>query len=483
MASLQLVTTQLLNTPERLAGLESFLEANCAEPLISRIVVLAEQLDSSLLQPLQQRFPKLMLLPWPDRPDLKVLVEAVREHGDPEAITAVCNADVWFDLQHSDFPSLRWALQEHPQLAFSLTRRQDGDADRLLSVDGVLPELASSDGWLFAGLPRSFPLDRVVLGSQDVERLVHEGLQQAGYRLANACHWLRAIHLEQSANDYAAFNLDQLYQATLANPPLAAAGIPPALVVLPPALGAYEPERKLHPDRFTCTWEAFAAGWILVDLRGAGLDGYLSAVLWLLFLARSYQRTLIAAVDGATDPQLVDLLDGFHASTGLALCLRGVGWDQLEAQGLPRDGVWLSSPAALGPNLLLEQPPRPMVVLNMQEPQPIKGSWLAHYSLSSVREQVQAMALVETTAVAQLACSASLSWQHVQLLTCTTKADTFVPGFLEHSSTWIPTTAAYGHGVLHVFCDVQPSATQRRLLLKALRQRPGWLLELQSDPG
>ena len=480
---IQLVTTQLLNSPERIAALEAFLEANSAEPLIRRIVVLAEQLDPALEPALQQRFSKLILCAWCERPDLNALVDAAREHGDPGAITAICNADIWFDLQHSDPTSLRRALLEQPQLAFSLTRRHDGDPERLLSVDGVLPEFASSDAWLFSGCPRPFPLAGVLLGSQDVERLVNAGLQQAGYRLANACSWVRAIHLEQSPNNYSAFNLDQLYQTTLGNPALAAAGIPPALVVLPPALGTYASGLRLHPDRFTETWEAFAQRWILVDLRGSLLAACQSAVLWLLFLVRSHQRTLIAAVDRDTDPALVELLDHFNTSTGLALCLQGVGFDRLAQQGFLGDGLWLSSPAALGPNLLIDAPARPMVLLNVEEPRPIKGSWLAHYSLNSVREQLQAMALVEPTAAVQTACSASLNWQHVQLVSCTTKADAFVSGFLKHSAGWITTSAAYGHGLLHTFCDVQPTAAQRQLLLHALRQRPGWLLEFKDDPG
>jgi len=481
--TIQLITTQLLNSPERLRGLETFLEANSAEPLIRRIVVLAEQLDAEIAQSLQERYPRLQLVAWHERPDFQALIAAARLHGLERVITVVCNADLWLDLQHSDVVSLGSALQQHPQLAFSLTRRQDDDPQRLLSVDGVLPELASSDAWLFSGLPHPFPLKGVFLGTQDVERLVHAGLLQTGYRLANACHWLRAIHLEASVNDYQTFNLDLLYQATLANPALARVGIPPSLAVVPPGLGPYGPEAALYLDRFTQVWEAWAERWILVDLCGATAQECLSAVLWLLFLARSYDRTLIAHVDRSTDPQLLQVLDRFHAATGRALCCRGLGLERLRRQGFQREGLWLSSPAVLGPQLLLDGPHRPMVVLNCREPHPIKGSWLYHYNLSSVGEQLQAMAIADATAVVRLIDPASVSWWEVQLITCTYRADADLPDFLEHSSPWISTTAAYGHRVLHAFCDVQPSPMQRQQLLAALERRPGWLLELPCDPG
>lgn len=482
---LRLFTTQLLNTPERLAGLEAFIRRNAAEAAIERLVILAEQLHPQDQGRLEALSPKLLLLPWPERPEFADLVEVARRHASPEGLTVITNSDIWFDLGGSDLASLLAAFAAFGGgLAFTCTRRDDAQPDRYLTVDGLLPELASADAWIVQGVPRPFPLRRVFLGSQDLERLVNEGLVLAGYRLANACSWLRAIHLEQSANDYHQFNLNQLSAATLANPLVAASGIPECRVVLPLAHGPFRGQ-PIHPERFVLRWEQVRRRWMVLDLAGASASDCTPALLWLLFLAKTHDRHLLCCVDEATDPALVELLDRFHGLTGRSLCLRGFPLEalleQASAEAAGGDLCWVASPAGIGPQLLAQ--PMPIFCLRAAELRPIKGSWLFHYSPASLCEQIQALNMVPPLQVAELLASHSIHWFHIQLLSCTYKAEEWLPGFLAQSIGWIHTTGAYGYEVLHSFCEAAPALATRRQIAAALAERQGVFLLLERDPG
>lgn len=480
-ARISLLTTQLLDSEERMVGLEAFITANSAEDAIKQVFVLAEKLTPDFQRQLECRHPKLRLLPCAERPDFADLVQAAIDYCDPEEITIIVNSNIWFDLQRSDFTSLLAVLQRFRGVAFTLTRRQEDDPERLLSVDGLLPEFLSSDAWIFAGLPHPFPYRGIYLGMQDMEQLVIEGLLLAGYRLANAGCWLRAIRLEASSNDYSHYNIDWLQQTILANPLLAASGIPPARVVLPPAYGEYNPKHLFCPDRFTRPWDEFRKLWILLDLRQSTYADCRVSLLWLLFLARSHDRHLIACVDEGTDLAIVQLLDRFHGLSGRSLCMRDLAIERLKEQDIPGDLCWVSSPAVIGPELLSR--PLPMVCLNCCELRPIKGSWLYYLNLRSLYEQIKSMQLIDPASVAELASPDRITWLNVQLITCTYRSETFLPGFLAHSDEWISTTAAYGHAVLHAFCDAGLGQLTRRQLLAALEERHGFLLQLQHDPG
>lgn len=478
---IQLFTTQLLNSEQQLEGLEAWIVANSSEVAIDQLFVLAEPLDPDRQRKLEEQYPKLHFCPCSQQPDFADLVQAAIEHGKSDAITIICNSDIWLDLKHSDLGSLLATLERYPSLCLSLTRRERNQPDRLISGDGVLPDFDRSDAWIFAGLPRPFSFRGIYLEVADRERLIHATLQLQGYRIANACNWLRAIQLESSANNKDVSTPDWLEQTVLANPPLSILGEPQHQLILPPCYGPLHPNTLLNFDQFTPLHQAFSHRWILIDLRQASYADCQLSLLWLLHLSRHQNRYLIACIDRETDPAIVELLDRYHHLTGRSLCIEGFGLDELIELGCPWDLCWVSSPAVIGPELLKN--PLPLVCLSCREARPIKSSWLLQHTLRQLVDQLQSLQPIDPAGVSQLARPESVTCFQIQLITCTYRAEKFLQAFLSHSEDWISTTAAYGLAVLHSFLDVEPGLATRHQLLAALSQRNGFFLQLKYDPG
>ena len=386
---IQIFTTQLLTSKERLEGLEASIVANSSEKAINEIIVLAEGLNQIDQKNLESRYPKLRLLPCNERPDFAILIQTVCDHGNANTIKIICNSDIWLDLSHSDLGSLLKAFQTNPNLVFTLTRRHDDHPEQLLSVDGISPEFLSSDAWIFAESPRSFPCNGIFLGTQDMERLVNATLKMQGYTLANACGWLRAIHLETSSNNYRDYNQDWLQQIVRINPLLSASSIHKARAVLPICHGHVGNMSLQDHEQFTPLWEEFVNRLILLDLSQAShIDTRLS-LLWLLALAYNHNRYLIAYVSQKTDPVIIDLFDRFHLLTGRSLCIKGFSIELLMEQNSTSDRCWASSPAVIGPVMIKSN--LPLICLTCREQSPIKKSWLNFYqrNKTSLRGQLQ----------------------------------------------------------------------------------------------
>lgn len=467
---IHLFTTQLVSSQERLEGLATSILANSSETAVELIFVLAEGLNPSLGKDLEARYPKLRLLPCTERPDFSILIQAAIDHGDPDAITIICNSDIWFDLQHSDPASVLRALHGNPCLVLTLTRRQDHQPEQLLSVDGILPEFLSSDAWIFAGIPRPFPCRGIYLGIQDMERLVHRTLQMEGYILANAGSWVRGIHLESSANNYSNYNHDWLQQTTFANPLLAASGLPPARLILPPCHGAFAPTDFAAPERFTPLWDEFIQRWILVDLSQASSAECKLSVLWLLFLVVNHNRYLMAYIDDLTDPDIVQLLDRCHRLTGRSLCLRGFAMNQLLQDPPAGDLCWVSSPAVIGPELLHHH--LPVICLSSKSPRPIKRSWLRYYhNPKGLLVQLQALEPIDPAGVKELALSFN---RHI---------NNILPNFLAATLERCSATAAYWMALLRKSPHADSELQERRRSIANLSKRPGYILHLKNDPG
>lgn len=395
---IQLLTTQLLSTQKKLESLEASLSANSASEAVKSIIVLAEGLDYSLTIDLQRRFPKLHLLHCTERPDFADLVQAAINHCRQDVLTIICNSDIWLDLEHSDLDSLHKALHGNPNLVFTLTRREDHHPEKLLTVDEILPEFLSSDAWIFSGLPRPFPCKGIYLGIQDMEQLVNYTLELSGYRLANACSWLRAVHLESSTNDYNSYNRDWLQNTVMENPLLAARGLPRALTILPPGLGPLDSSETINLNQLTPPWDEFTQRWILVDLREMNYEDCRISLLYLMHLCLRQKRFLIAYVDDRTDSQVVQKLDQFHRITGRGLCIQGFAMEVLMQKSVSENIRCVSSPALIEPGLL--ETPTPLICLSCNEKKPIRKSWIKEFKKKQIHDELQIIEAIDSDGVA-----------------------------------------------------------------------------------
>jgi hypothetical protein len=466
--SIQLLTTQLVSSQARLEGLIKTIRANSNEKNIEKIFVLAEGLDPNVKTKLESSYPKLRLLPCNERPDFSTLIQAAIDHGNPDAITIICNSDIWFDLERSDTFSLARAFEENSDLAFTLTRRQDHQPEQLLSVDGVLPEFLSSDAWIFSGLPRTFPCSGICLGIQDMERLVNATLQLEGYALANAGCWLRGMHMETSANSYKSYNHDWLQKTVLANPVLARHGLPEAKLILPPCHGHLSMWDRIDQNRFTPLWTDFTQHWILADLCQASFAESEYALLWLLFLTINQKRYLMAYVDEKTDAEIIRLLDRCHRLTGRSLCIQGYSMDTLMREPPPGDLCWVSSPDVIGPELLKHSVP--IICVSCTGRRPIKPSWISHFHNSDgLRDQLQDLHPIDPEGVARLG------------RICTECTDNtlqhWFTAFREYSSI----IRAYAIALLIRSLEAQQGKLSKYKRLSSLSHRPGYILQLKGE--
>jgi hypothetical protein len=464
---IQLFTTQLLTSKERLEGLEASIIVNSSEKAIAEIVILAEGLNQTDQKDLERRYPKLRMLPCNERPDFALLVQTACDYGHPDAIKVISNSDIWLDLEHSDLASLLTAFRNNSNLVFTLTRRQDDHPEQLLSVDGVIPEFLSSDAWVFGESPRPFPCHGIYLGIQDMERLVNATLEMQGYAIANACSWLRAVHLETTTNNYHDYNQAWLEKTVQANPLLLASNLPEARVVLPPCHGHLDRE-PLNYEHFTPSWGEFIHRWILVDLLQASHADSRLSLLWLLALAYNHNRFLIAYVGQETDPAIIDLLDSFHILTGRSLCIKGFSIKSLMEQNPSRDRCWASSPAVIGPEMIKSH--LPLICRSCKEQNPIKLSWLNLYqkNKTTLHDQLRVLKGIDPKGadiLVRFSQDRPYRWLESVLVVC---------------SEWIYANAARYIILLRSVLPVNPEIRRRVRNLDKRSKPPGYILEVKN---
>jgi hypothetical protein len=481
LPQIQLLTPLPGASQKDLDRLEAWISANSSEAAIQQLFILVDSLDPDIQRELEQRYSKLRFIPSHQRPDFADLVQTAIDHGMPDRITIICDSNIWLDLQHSDLVSLLSTLERYPCLCFSLTRRQSSQPNRLFSTNGMLPDFYSSDAWIFAGLPQHFSIRGIYLEDEDRERLIHASLQLEGYRIANACNWLRGCELESSTKVVRMPKAELAVHSPPIDSPFTILGEPQCQMILPPCHGALDPKTPLSLEKLNVPGDTFSRRWILVDLRHSSHGDCQLSLLWLLFLSLNQNRCLAAYISMETDPAIVEVLDHFHQLTGRSLCIEGFGIDALMEHGVTGDVCWVSSPAVIGPELLRD--PLPLVCLSCEEESPIKSSWLDQHNLRKLFDQLRSLEPIDAPGTRRLTQPESITSFQIQLMTCTYRAEGFVQTFLAHSSDWISTTAAYGLSVLHTFFDVERGLVPRRKLLAALRQRKGFFLELKNDPG
>ena len=98
--------------------------------------------------------------------------------------------------------------QEISTAAFTLTRRDDNNVEQLLSVDYPVPELLSSDAWIFSTTEfkskqiNTADFKSIFLGQMNLENVINICFRGAGYQFCNAGQIIKAIHLDVSDNNY-----------------------------------------------------------------------------------------------------------------------------------------------------------------------------------------------------------------------------------------------------------------------------------------
>ena len=207
-----LITTQLVKSRESLNTLELFISKNLLESeIVSSIHVLAEEISAEEAKNLTEKYENLAVKIVRSRPSFRHLIEYALESNIHSELIAFTNADIYFCAEPSDVNILLSLTKKCPELGFTLTRRDDKNIDRLLSIDYPVPEFLSSDAWIFS--TRKFKekqinttgFESTYLGMLNLENTVNTLFRTAGYQLCNSANIIKAIHLERSTNEYSDF--------------------------------------------------------------------------------------------------------------------------------------------------------------------------------------------------------------------------------------------------------------------------------------
>ena len=208
-----LITTQLIASRESLESLESFISKNILESnVVSSIHILAEDISAEAAKYLIEKYEGLIIKPIQFRPTFGQLIEYALENKIRSELIAFTNADIYFSAEQNDIKTLLNLTKKCSQLGFTLTRRDDNNIDQLLSVDYPVPELLSSDAWIFSVKEfkdkkiKTTGFESIFLGQMNLENIINTCFHVAGFQLCNAANIIKAIHLDVSDNDYRRFD-------------------------------------------------------------------------------------------------------------------------------------------------------------------------------------------------------------------------------------------------------------------------------------
>jgi hypothetical protein len=169
-------------SPERRAELARALEANLANPMIDRVVVLAEA-------PLPRVDPKLIVVPTHRRPTFRRYFEVVNATTSAADLSIVANSDVYFD---ESLAALRSCDLRDRCIALTRWEVQRDGTSRPLGWSN------SQDAWVFRGHVKAIDACDYSPGLPACDWRLAAELRRCGYELYNPSEEVRAHHLHLS---------------------------------------------------------------------------------------------------------------------------------------------------------------------------------------------------------------------------------------------------------------------------------------------
>jgi hypothetical protein len=450
--------------------LENFLTKNLQEPGISKVIVHAEGISEVAQRDLENRFTGISIASTNRRPSFSDLLQAARDAGSPDQLIAICNSDIWLRNSSNGLRVIRRVLSSNPHYVLTLTRRDDVDHRRLLSVSGILPELASSDAWIFYGRPRSISLnENVKLGVKDLEHHVNTALAESGYTLANACYHLEAVHLESTQNDYEAFSLTDFASSTTQSI-MQRLSLASTKCILPLPLEVEG--QQLGAVNRTLKWQEFHDRFICLDLAYATKEAFLYTLNSLCHFGVKYGYTICIYSHEAADEWASRLLNDL-ASAFPRLILQ-IGDSVASAiQCTSEKDFAIVSHCGIITRQMLEEG-MPIYVLGIRH----EMSW----STSSLG----------TSGIPSILCSPSDNiqinesgyfWSNLQLITCTFRSGAYIEEFLSNAHNLCLYSHAQHVHIVHSLIDISPPDNLVAKVISYLKSTDGFYLILTADPG
>ena len=434
-------------------------------------MVLAEKATRRDTEKLEKAYPGLSILPVSSRPSFTDLIEVAIKSANDGDLTIICNSDIWLKDSYKGLTEVKQILLENREYAITLTRRDDHRHDSVLSTSGILPELSSSDAWIFLGKPRRLELSAETrLGILDVEHHINTALTAAGYKLANACHQVAAIHLERSENNYHRFDLG-VHTESAPGTTLAKSLLYHTRCILPLPRAAEEGKQLSAIER-TAPWHEFNAKYVCIELNHSSRQSLIYALNFLCHISIKYGYIACILCQADADEWALSLIEKIAADCPKLI----IDYDSTIYSKIKRnhrsDFVVASHCGAVTRQMLEDG--FPIYILGMPHERVWNTSSLGTQGIPDiVCLPVQVVPIDER----------GYHWSHLQVITCTFKSDEYIERFLENMATLSIESARQGLHISHGFIDTSPSDDLQSRIFKYLKSVSGYYLITKADPG
>jgi len=468
----RLITTCRLDSHAALLSLEDFIAKNLHEPGIKSVFVIAESITEETKLYIEAKYNDAVILATDNRPSFSELINLARHETGPNELTIICNSDIWLKDSSEGIREITHILSHNQDYALTLTRRDDIDHSKILSISGILPELSSSDAWIFYGKPRHLRLHKNVrLGAKDLEHHVNTALVESGYHLMNACRHLAAIHLEQSTNNYKSFNLESHINMSLGTT-FANLSLYHRECVLPLPKTIAVSQKISALDRLI-TWEDFHTKYICIDLDYEEKEDLVYALNSLCHFSIKYSYTVCFYANSGVDEWGLKLLDRITSVLPRIFVQTGDRVADAIMRTSGSDFVIASHCGVITRQMLEDG--IPIYILGMPQKKAWNAASLGTEAIPVILKDIED----ENIHINQ----DGFFWSSLQLITCTYGSKTYINEFLSNSMNLFQESQNNHVHITHSFIDTLPEQDLCSAIISYLRVCDGYFMINTIDPG
>lgn len=467
-----LITTCYFDNHLGLASLDEFLAKNLHEPGITSVAAIVEGITEDAKLYIEFKYDNVIILAVNTRPSFSDLLKLARDQTGINELAIICNSDIWFKGSSDGIREIANILSHNQHYALTLTRRDDIDHSKILSISGILPELSSSDAWIFYGKPRQLKLHKNVrLGAKDLEHHINTALIESGYYLMNACEYLAAIHLKQSTNNYMSFNLESHIAMSLGTT-FANLSLYHTKCVLP--LPSIIPtSQKISAIERLIPWDDFHTKYICLDLRYEEKEDLVYALNSLCHFSIKYSYTVCFYTDLRADEWGLKLLDRISSVHPRIIVQPGNRVVDAIMHTNGRDFVIASHCGVITHQMLEEG--IPIYILGMSQRKVWNAASFGTEGIPVVVTDIED----ENIHINQ----DGFFWSSLQLITCTYGSKNYIAEFLSNSMNLVQESHKNQICITHSFIDTSPERGLCSAIISYLSSCDGYFMINTSDPG
>ena len=202
---LTLITAHSITSGSSLAEFEDFVATNLlSSQLITSIHVLSDKISDQDYTYLSNKYNQLCISKAVEKPSLGDIITYAHSQIIESKYIAIVNTNIYLKTSTDLFEQLDSIASRFTNLGLTLTRRHDIITTQLSTVDSVIPDLSSSDGWIFK--TKNFQetkintssFEDIAFGAKNSQNIIRIAFEQNGYMFANSCnlfkfYWVQGI--------------------------------------------------------------------------------------------------------------------------------------------------------------------------------------------------------------------------------------------------------------------------------------------------